>query len=62
MIPVDAGETLDVFGPRVNFLLGRLKPKGLAAIYLSFPTLFPPPIEGEPDATEKAALGQLVAL
>jgi hypothetical protein len=36
-----------------------LKPAGLAVIHLNFPTLFPPPIEGEPDATEKAALGQL---
>jgi epoxide hydrolase len=40
--------------------LGAGKPEGLAAIHLNFPTLFPPPIEGEPDAKEKAALGQLM--
>jgi hypothetical protein len=40
--------------------MGRLKPGGLAVIHLTFPVFFPPPIEGEPDATEKAALGQLI--
>jgi pimeloyl-ACP methyl ester carboxylesterase len=47
-------------GAGVTTHMGRLKPKGLAAIHLNFPTLFPPPIEGEPDAKEKAALGQLM--
>jgi pimeloyl-ACP methyl ester carboxylesterase len=47
-------------GAGVTTHMGRLKPEGLAAIHLNFPTLFPPPIEGEPDATEKAALGQLM--
>lgn len=46
-------------GAGVTTHMGRLKPEGLAAIHLNFPLLFPPPIEGEPDATEKAALGQL---
>jgi epoxide hydrolase len=47
-------------GAGVTTHMGRLKPEGLAAIHLNFPTLFPPPIEGISDATEKAALGQLM--
>ena len=47
-------------GAGVTTHMGRLRPEGLAAIHLNFPLLFPPPIEGEPDATEKAALGQLM--
>jgi hypothetical protein len=46
-------------GAGVTTHMGRLKPEGLAAPHLNLPTLFPPPIEGEPNATEKAALGQL---
>jgi hypothetical protein len=49
-----------ILGAGVTTHMGRLKPEGLAAIHLNFPTLFPPPIKGEPDATEKAALGQLM--
>ena len=40
--------------------LGRLKLDGLAAIHLNFPLHFPPPIEAEPSAADKAALGQLL--
>jgi len=47
-------------GAGVTTHMGRLKPEGLAAIHLNFPLVFPPPIEGEPDATEKAALGQMI--
>lgn len=47
-------------GAGVTTHMGRLKPEGLAAIHLNFPVFFPPPIEGEPDAMEKAALGQLI--
>ena len=47
-------------GAGVTTHMGRLKLEGLAAIHLNFPTLFPPPVEGEPDAKEKAALGQLM--
>ena len=47
-------------GAGVTTHMGRLKPKGLAAIHLNFPLLLPPPIEGEPDATEKVGLGQLM--
>jgi pimeloyl-ACP methyl ester carboxylesterase len=47
-------------GTGVTTHMGRLKLEGLAAIHLNFPTLFPPPIEGEPDATEKAAFEQLM--
>ena len=47
-------------GAGVTTHMGRLKLEGLAAIHLNFPTLFPPPIEGKPDAKEKAALGQLM--
>jgi pimeloyl-ACP methyl ester carboxylesterase len=47
-------------GAGVATHMGRLKPEGLAAIHLNFPLVFPPPIEGEPDATEKAVLGQMM--
>jgi pimeloyl-ACP methyl ester carboxylesterase len=35
--------------------------EGLAAIHLNLPILFPPPLEGEPNAEEKAAIAQLGA-
>jgi epoxide hydrolase len=49
------------WGAGVATWLGKQKAEGLAAIHLNLPILFPPPIEGEPTAEEKAAIAQLVA-
>ncbi|WP_010184613.1 epoxide hydrolase family protein [Sphingomonas sp. PAMC 26605] len=49
------------WGAHVTTWLGVQKPEGLAAIHLNFPTLSPPPLEGEPTAEEKAAIAELKA-
>jgi pimeloyl-ACP methyl ester carboxylesterase len=49
------------WGAGVATWLGKQQAEGLAAIHLNFPILFPPPIEGEPTAEEKAAIAQPVA-
>lgn len=49
------------WGAHVTTWLGKQQPEGLAAIHLNLPTLSPPPLEGEPNAEEKAAIAQLKA-
>jgi pimeloyl-ACP methyl ester carboxylesterase len=49
------------WGAGVATWLAKQHADGLAAIHLNLPILFPPPIQGEPNAEEKAAIGQLIA-
>ena len=49
------------WGAHVTTWLGVQQPQGLAAIHLNLPTLSPPPLEGEPNADERAAIDELKA-
>jgi epoxide hydrolase len=48
------------WGAGVATWLAKQHADGLAAIHLNLPILFPPPVEGEPNAAERAAIGQLI--
>ena len=47
-------------GAGVTTRMAKARPIGLVAVHLNFPLLFPPPIEGEPTASEKSAMAQLI--
>ncbi|WP_242138788.1 epoxide hydrolase family protein [Sphingomonas sp. TREG-RG-20F-R18-01] len=47
------------WGAHVTTWLGVQKAEGLAAIHLNLPTLSPPPLDGAPNAEEKAAIAEL---
>ena len=49
------------WGAGVATWMARQHVPGLAGIHLNLPLLFPPPIEGEPNAEEKASIAQLIA-
>jgi pimeloyl-ACP methyl ester carboxylesterase len=49
------------WGAGVTTWLAKQHAAGLAAVHLNLAILFPPPIEGPPDAQEQAALDQLIA-
>jgi epoxide hydrolase len=49
------------WGAGVTTWMAKQHVEGLAAIHLNLPILFPPPVEGEPNQAEKAAIAQLVA-
>jgi len=49
------------WGAGVSTWMAKQHVEGLKAIHLNLPILFPPPIEGEPSAEEKAALAKLGA-
>jgi pimeloyl-ACP methyl ester carboxylesterase len=49
------------WGAGVTTWMAKQHVEGLKAIHLNLPILFPPPIEGEPSAEEKAALAKLQA-
>ena len=49
------------WGAGVGTWMAKQHVEGLKAIHLNLPILFPPPIEGEPSAKEKAALAKLAA-
>jgi pimeloyl-ACP methyl ester carboxylesterase len=49
------------WGAGVTTWMAKQHVEGLKAVHLNLPILFPPPIEGEPSAEEKAALAKLVA-
>ena len=49
------------WGAGVSTWMAKQHVEGLKAIHLNLPILFPPPIEGEPSAEEKAALAKLAA-
>jgi epoxide hydrolase len=47
------------WGAGVTTWMAKQHVEGLKAIHLNLPILFPPPLEGEPSAEEKAALVKL---
>lgn len=49
------------WGAGVATWLAKQHADGLVGVHLNFPTLFPPPIEGEPNAEEQASIAQLIA-
>jgi pimeloyl-ACP methyl ester carboxylesterase len=49
------------WGAGVTTWMAKEHVDGLRAIHLNLPIMFPPPIEGEPSAEEKASIAQLVA-
>jgi pimeloyl-ACP methyl ester carboxylesterase len=49
------------WGAGVTTWMAKQHVPGLAGIHLNLPILFPPPVEGTPDAEEKASIAQLVA-
>jgi pimeloyl-ACP methyl ester carboxylesterase len=49
------------WGAGVTTWMAKQHVEGLKAIHLNLPILFPPPLEGEPSAEEKAALAELQA-
>jgi len=49
------------WGAGVTTWMAKQHVEGLKAIHLNLPILFPPPIEGEPSAEEKASLAKLQA-
>ncbi len=49
------------WGAGVATWLAKQHAPGLAAVHLNLPILFPPPLEGTPNADEQAAIAQLVA-
>src|SRR5712671_2095675 len=49
------------WGAGVTTWMAKQHVEGLKAVHLNLPILFPPPLEGEPSAEEKAALSKLVA-
>lgn len=49
------------WGGGVTTWLGKQKAAGLAAVHMNLPILFPPPLEGEPDAQEQATIAELIA-
>ena len=49
------------WGAGVATWLAKQHAAGLAAVHLNLPLLFPPPLDGTPDAEEQAAIAQLVA-
>jgi len=49
------------WGAGVTTWMAKQHVKGLKAVHLNLPILFPPPLEGEPSPEEKAALAKLVA-
>jgi pimeloyl-ACP methyl ester carboxylesterase len=49
------------WGAGVTTWLAKQHAPGLAAVHLNLPILFPPPLDGAPDAEERAAIAQLVA-
>ncbi len=49
------------WGAGVTTWMAKQHVEGLKAVHLNLPILFPPPLEGEPSAEEKAALAKLVA-
>src|SRR5882762_1433712 len=49
------------WGAGVTTWMAKRHVEGLKAVHLNLPILFPPPLEGEPNAEEKAALAKLVA-
>jgi pimeloyl-ACP methyl ester carboxylesterase len=48
------------WGAGVTTWLAKQHAAGLAAVHLNLPILFPPPLDGAPDAQEQAAVAQLV--
>ncbi len=48
------------WGAGVTTWMAKQHVEGLKAVHLNLPILFPPPIEGEPSAEEKAALAGLI--
>lgn len=49
------------WGAGVTTWMAKEHVEGLATVHLNLPILFPPPVEGEPNPAEKAAIAQLVA-
>ena len=49
------------WGAGVTTWLAKQHAPGLAAVHLNLPILFPPPLEGTPDAAEQAAIAELTA-
>jgi pimeloyl-ACP methyl ester carboxylesterase len=49
------------WGAGVTTWLAKQHAPGLAAVHLNLPILFPPPLEGTPDAAEQAAIAELAA-
>ncbi|MGH8777966.1 epoxide hydrolase family protein [Paraburkholderia sp.] len=49
------------WGAGVTTWMAKQHVDGLKAIHLNLPILFPPPVEGEPTAEERAAIAQLTA-
>ncbi|MRW84937.1 alpha/beta fold hydrolase [Pseudoduganella sp. FT26W] len=49
------------WGAGVTTWLAKQHAQGLAAVHLNLPILFPPPLDGAPDAQEQATIAQLVA-
>jgi len=49
------------WGAGVTTWMAKQHVEGVKAIHLNLPILFPPPIEGEPSAEEKAAIAKLMA-
>jgi pimeloyl-ACP methyl ester carboxylesterase len=49
------------WGAGVTTWLAKQHAPGLAAVHLNLPILFPPPLEGTPNAEEQATIAQLIA-
>jgi pimeloyl-ACP methyl ester carboxylesterase len=49
------------WGAGVTTWMAKQHVEGLKAVHLNLPILFPPPVQGEPSAEEKAALAKLAA-
>ena len=49
------------WGAGVTTWMAKQHVPGLAGVHLNLPILFPPPVQGEPDADEKASIAQLIA-
>jgi pimeloyl-ACP methyl ester carboxylesterase len=49
------------WGAGVTTWLAKQHAPGLAAVHLNLPILFPPPLEGTPNAEEQVAIAQLIA-
>ena len=49
------------WGAGVTTWMAKQHVEGLKAVHLNLPILFPPPLEGQPSAEEKAALAKLAA-
>lgn len=49
------------WGAGVTTWLAKQHAPGLAAVHLNLPILFPPPLDGTPNAEEQAAIAQLIA-